>query len=147
MSSSTVVRGSGALLGGDVCVAIWRILDAELRRRRRDGGLQIRPEVVAALECLRQAGSEYLSRSMSAPGRIVRTSADLVRPSDRDRDNRDLSTARLAELLCVSPRHTRRLAQRHGITPVDGPPYRWSRADVAALLDQRAAAPNPLETR
>jgi hypothetical protein len=137
MSSSTVVRGSGALLGGDVCVTIWRILDAEMKRRRRDGGSHIRPEVVAALECLRQAGSEYLSRSMSAPGRNVRVSADLVPPSTREQDNRDLSTATLAELLCVSPRHTRRLAQQHGVTPVDGPPYRWSRAEVAVLLDQR----------
>ena len=137
MSSSGVLRGTGVFLDGSVCEPLWRIIRAELNRRRGDGGM-VRPEVALAVEALRQAASEYLT--MSVAGHVSRTSADLPAVSNHEAAQRDLTTQQLADLLHVGSRHARRVATTYGITPVDGPPYRWSRIDATALLESRRTA-------
>jgi len=124
-------------LDGSVCEPLWRIIRTELNRRLGDGGM-VRPEIAQAVEALRQAASEYLS--MSAAGHVSRTSADLGAVSNHEVGQRDLTTQQLADLLHVSTRHARRIATNYGVTPVDGPPYRWSRIDATALLESRRAA-------
>ena len=137
MSSSGVLRGTGVFLDGSVCEPLWRIIRTELNRRRGDGGL-VRPEIIQAVEALRLAASEYLT--MSAAGHVSRTSADLPAGLNHEAGQRDLTTQQLADLLHVGSRHARRVATAHGITPIDGPPYRWSRIDATALLEARRAA-------
>ena len=138
MNSSGVLRGTGVFLDGSVCEPLWRIIRTELNRRRGDGGL-VRPEIIQAVEALRLAASEYLT--MSAAGHVSRTSADLLAVSNHEATQRDLSTQQLADLLHVSDRHARRVADTYGVSPVnDGPPYRWSRIDATALLESRHTA-------
>ena len=137
MNSSGVLRGTGVFLDGSVCEPLWRIIRTELNRRRGDGGM-VRPEIIQAVEALRLAASEYLT--MSAAGHGSRTSADLPAVSNHEAAQRDLGTQQLADLLHVGARHARRIATAHGITPVDGPPYRWSRIDATALLESRRTA-------
>ena len=132
-----MLRGTGVFLDGSVCEPLWRIIRAELNRRRGDGGM-VRPEVAQAVEALRQAASEHLA--MSATGHVSRTSADLPAVSNHEAGQRDLTTQQLADLLHVGPRHARRVATKYGINPIDGPPYRWSRIDATALLEARRAA-------
>ncbi|MDQ1734608.1 MAG: hypothetical protein QOH56_859 [Pseudonocardiales bacterium] len=135
VSGSTVVSGAGAFLDGSVCEPLWRLVNDELSRRRRDGG-QVRTEIAQAVETLRLAASTYLA--LSRAGQIAGTSPDIGPLSEHAKPRRDLSTAELAALLHVTPRHARRLATEHGLTPTCPSPYRWSRIDVAALIDSYA---------
>lgn len=141
MSGSTVVRGSGVFLDGRTCLALWQPLrQAIAEAQQRDGGA-VRPEVAEAVEAMRQAASDHLTHQqvMSAMGRNRRTSVDiapLLLRADRD----DLTAAELGELLHCTPRHARRLATDAGVQPRASRPYRWAKADVAVLLEQRPPA-------
>lgn len=142
MSGSAVVRGTGVFVDGRVCVWLWHILRQHaVDQHHRNGGGGIRPEVVQAIEDMRLAALEYSTRqqAVSALGQVPRTSGDMESPCARAEQD-DLTANELANLLHVTARHARRLAADAGIEPRATRPCRWSRADVAVLLEHRRPA-------
>jgi hypothetical protein len=133
MGRSTVLSGCAAIIAPEACEPIWRILRAELQRRRSDGG-QIRPEVVEALDVLRAAAAQHLA-DVRTDGHVSRTSADIDSCSEGESQPVEYSTDQLANRLHVGTRHARRLAAAHGVTPIGRD--RWSSFDVAALESAR----------
>jgi hypothetical protein len=59
--TSTPITTAAALVEGDACEPIWRIVRDEVVRRQRDGG-QVRPSVQRALEALRGGAQAHLSQ-------------------------------------------------------------------------------------
>jgi hypothetical protein len=133
--TSTHITTAAALIEGDACEPIWRIVRAELARHQRDGG-QVRPSVQRALDALRGAAQAHLEQqAMSVRGQGSRSIADIAPESVV---GELVSTEQLADRLRVSARHARRLASEAGIEPAAR--NAWRPTDVDALiLDRRSA--------
>ncbi|MFJ6934460.1 hypothetical protein [Streptomyces sp. NPDC101132] len=106
-----VIAAGGVFLPAEVCHPLWLALRTHLAGRRADGG-QIRPEIAAALDALRAAGLDHLTRE-TANGHPNRTSADTDGSSTRDL----VTTAELSGRLGVTGRHARRLATAEDVRP------------------------------
>lgn len=128
-----VVTVGGVFVPGEMCEPIWRVLRAELTRRRNDGG-QIRPEMNLLLEALRTATQAYLS-NVRTNGHRPPTVADIGPESEGTRQL--VSTEALATRLGVTERHARRIAKAEGIAPTAR--NTWQPEDVTALQARRNA--------
>lgn len=119
-----LIAAGGAFLPGSVCDPIWRVLRAELDRRRADGG-RVRPEVAEALNVLRAAALAHLT---SATGHAERTREDIGASSP---EQALITTDQLAARLGVTPRHARRIAEDEQVRPVAR--GLWHADDATAL--------------
>jgi hypothetical protein len=127
-----VVTVGGVFVPGEMCEPIWRVLRAELIRRRSDGG-QIRPEMSLLLDALRTATQAHLNH-VRTNGPRPRTFADIGPESEGTRQL--ISTEALAiQLGGVTPRHARRIAKAEGITPTAR--NTWQHEDMTALQARR----------
>jgi hypothetical protein len=132
---SAAITTAAALIEGDACEPIWRIVRAEVARRQRDGG-QVRPSVQRALEALRDAAQGHLSQqAMFArehiPGPVSNITPESVVVAL-------ISTDELAGRLHVTPTHARRLAKKAGIEPAAR--NAWRPTDIDALVVARRTA-------
>lgn len=126
-----VLGVGGVFIPAAACGPLWRVLLAEQRRRQRETGSVLRPDLVAVLDALRQATADH--EAMSANGRVRRTSADTgaaSQPLDV------ITTAQLADHLHVTARHVRRLAATAGIDPIAR--NTWRTTDIPALKERTA---------
>lgn len=121
---AALVTVGGAFVPAHLAETVWRVMRAELQRRRDDGG-RIRPDVAQLLDVLRAAAMAHLSLH----GHDPRTFADLGPESQVK--TRLMTTEQMAVRLHCSTRHARRLAAEHGIEPVARDT--WDREDVAVL--------------
>jgi hypothetical protein len=128
-----VVTVGGVFVPGEMCEPLWRLMRAELTRRRNDGG-QIRPEMNLLLDALRAATQAYLV-NVRTNGPRPRTFADTGPESEGTKQL--VSTEALATRLGVTERHARRIAKAEGITPTAR--NTWQHEDVTALQARRNA--------
>ena len=129
----SVVTVGGVFVPGEMCEPLWRLMRAELTRRRNDGG-QIRPEMNLLLDALRAATQAYLV-NVRTNGPRPRTFADTGPESEGTKQL--VSTEALATRLGVTERHARRIAKAEGITPTAR--NTWQHEDVTALQARRNA--------
>lgn len=131
VTTSVPILTAAALIEGEACEPIWRIVQAELRRLERDGG-QVRPAIQRAVEVLRAAAQAHLSQqAMSANGPLSSAIADITPESIPEL----VSTQELADRLHCTPRHARRLATKAGIEPAAR--SAWRTIDANALVADR----------
>jgi hypothetical protein len=133
--SPAVITVGGVFIPGEMCEPIWRVLRAELDRRRHDGG-QIRPEMNLLLDALRTATQAHLSnvRTNATNGPRPRTFVDTGPESEGTRQL--VSTEALAiRLGGITARHARRIAKAEGITSTAR--NTWQYEDVTALQARR----------
>jgi hypothetical protein len=127
-----VVTVGGVFVPGEMCEPIWRVMRADLDRRRNDGG-QIRPEMQLLLDALRTATQAHLS-NVRTNGPRSRTFADTGPESEGTRQL--ISTEALAiRLGGITARHARRIAKAEGITPTAR--NTWQYEDMTALQARR----------
>jgi hypothetical protein len=132
-----VLRVGGVFIPASACGPLWRTLLAEKRRRERETGASLRPDLVAVMEALRQAAADHEAVSMSACGPIPRTSADTAATSvsPGPLGAGQLTTQQLALALQVTPRHARRMARAAGIDPVARDS--WRASDLPTIKENR----------
>jgi hypothetical protein len=131
----SVITVGGVFIPAALCEPIWRLMRADLDRRRHDGG-QIRPEMQLLLDALRTATQAHLSnvRTNATNGPRPRTFADMGPESEGTRQL--VSTETLAiRLGGITARHARRIAKAEGITPTAR--NTWQHEDVTALQARR----------
>jgi len=129
--TGSIAISNGAVISGAACFPLWQLIDAELRRRKHaSGGARLRPEILEAVQALREAGLGYTS----ANGQPGRTSEDIPSHSESRVPN-TTTTAAFAGALGVSDRHARRIAQEYGITPIAR--GIWANNDVNYVVARR----------
>lgn len=121
-----------ACIEGDACLDIWKVVNRELLKHQRDGGL-VRPSVRRALDELRAKGQDHLTlQAMFAREHVSRPVTNIAPESVV---TELLSTQGLADRLDCTPTHARRLASEAGIEPAAR--NAWRPTDVDALVVQR----------
>lgn len=133
MTESSAIVTAAALVEGDACEPIWRIVRAELDRRQRDGG-QVRPSVQRALDALRAAAQAHLTQQqMFAHEHVPRAVTNMAPESIPEL----VSTQELADRLHCTPTHARRLAAAAGIESAARNAWRTTDANTLALAADR----------
>lgn len=132
---STAITTAAAVIEGDACEPIWRIVRSELARRQGDGG-QVRPSVERALEALRAAAQAHLTQQAMFVHEHVSGPISNITPESVVVAL--VSTGELADRLAVTPTHARRLARKAGIEPAAR--NAWRPTDVDALVVARRTA-------
>lgn len=131
------IDAGGVFLPGEVCEQLWRFVQRELDRHRRDGG-RVRPELAEAVLVLRQAAQAYLlaQQGMSAAGHDDGHATDLG--GLWDQQPATVTTEQAATLLGVTSRHMRRIAEQEGIEPEA--PNTWNAGVIRSLASRRRSA-------
>jgi len=129
--NSTAITTAAAVIEGDACEPLWKIVRAEILRRQRDGGA-VRPSVQRAMDALRAAAQAHLAQqAMSArehvPGPVANMAAESIPEL--------VTTQAMADRLHVTPTHARRIAAATGIEPIAR--NCWRTTDVDALVTIR----------
>lgn len=129
IDAPAVIGAGGVYVPGHLAEPVWRVLLADVHRRRADG-VRVRPEVQQLLDALRAAALAHLS----AHGHEPRTPVDIEAESSGPTCP-VATTEALAVRLGVSKRHARRIARAEGIAPLGRDC--WRREDVTALATRR----------
>jgi hypothetical protein len=108
------------------------VLQPDLQRRRNNG-IQVRPDLSRASDVLRMGMLLHLVSARTDTGAdISRANADMATELSR---TQLVTTQDLAHRLDVTARHARRIAQEEGIEPAAR--NAWDPEDVAALVANR----------
>lgn len=126
---SARIHAGGVFIPDQLCEPIYRVLHREIQSRRNGGG-DVRPEILELCNNLRAAALEQAQSFMSANGQRNGHLKDFEPLSEQA-----LTTGQMATHLGVDPRHARRIAAAAGVQPIAR--NVWAESDVAQLVALR----------